>query len=368
MKEYADKYMDQYTGGKGGSAGYEKYYQKYMQTSGGASQDNSAINLQSQDSNGGYEKYMKQYAGGSSGGGGYEKYMKQYAGGSNGGYEKYMKQYAGGSNGGYEKYMKQYAGGSQGSSGSFDYQKYMNMDYKKLQQTQTNLNTIYSPQQAKTKEELDSWKDAQYKNLGQFVPSAYQHYADSTVEQQYQQRLVELQNSTTGTTDDTEATSPDSDKLSKLEADIQDIKDGPSVTEETAQEASGSTATQNLIETAPRVSSVEASGSTAVQNLIEQHESSTQLEGGRKLEEASESGSKFLAQKVENTGSNAKLALALVACAAVASAPFLLFAKFTKRVVEIPAGLDPILWNLKLSSSSNWNRRRVPTSSAWGSS
>merc|ERR1711904_503373 len=214
MKEYADKYMDQYTGGKGGSAGYEKYYQKYMQTSGGASQDNSAINLQSQDSNGGYEKYMKQYAGGS--------------------------------NGGYEKYMKQYAGGSQGSSGSFDYQKYMNMDYKKLQQTQTNLNTIYSPQQAKTKEELDSWKDAQYKNLGQFVPSAYQHYADSTVEQQYQQRLVELQNSTTGTTDDTEATSPDSDKLSKLEADIQDIKDGPSVTEETAQEASGSTATQNL--------------------------------------------------------------------------------------------------------------------------
>merc|ERR1712193_15084 len=127
MKEYADKYMDQYTGGKGGSAGYEKYYQKYMQTSGGASQDNSAINLQSQDSNGGYEKYMKQYAGGS--------------------------------NGGYEKYMKQYAGGSQGSSGNFDYQKYMNV---------------------------------QYKNLGQFVPSAYQHYADSTVDQQYKQRLIEL--------------------------------------------------------------------------------------------------------------------------------------------------------------------------------
>merc|ERR1712151_488222 len=76
---------------------------------------------------GGYQQYMKQYAGD------YEKYMKQGGQGgqqSQGGdYQQYMKQYAGD----YQKYMKQGGqGGQQSQSG--DYQQYMQQyagDYQK---------------------------------------------------------------------------------------------------------------------------------------------------------------------------------------------------------------------------------------------
>lgn len=254
MKQFADKYMKQYTGGNAGSADYSKYYQKYMHQSGGASQLNTTIDLSASQkkSQGGYEKYMKQYAGSSGGydkymkqytvgNGGYDKYMKQYAG-STGGYDKYMKQYS--SNGGYEKYTKQYAGGSQGSAGGFDYQKYMGKNWKEVQQSQTNLNAIRNPQDAKTKEDLDKWKKAQYQNLGQFVPAAYQHFADSTIEQQYQQRLIELQNTTTaGTTDSSETQETSNDSPKELE---------PASTEKgTAQEATDAATVQNLLEQSP---------------------------------------------------------------------------------------------------------------------
>jgi hypothetical protein len=219
-----DKYMQQYAGKYTGTGGYDKYmsqyaggsdsYQKYSQKySGGqqqtstATQANSATDLvelkdksqSQQSSSSSYEKYMKQYAGAS---GGYQKYMKQYAG-SSGGYDKYMKQYAGGSNGGgYDTYMKQYAS------------KYMNKNWT---QTQTNLNAIPNPEDAKTKEELDTWKEAQQKKLEQFVPAAYVKYADKTLDQQYKQRLNELENAT-GSSEASEAdeSSAAGDVLSKL--------------------------------------------------------------------------------------------------------------------------------------------------------
>merc|ERR1719316_1910929 len=122
------QYMTQYGGVDNSvSHGGTSYGKTYKDFTKGANQGSQAKNTTSTEllamqskhdsdgtSSGGYENYMKQYAGGGSSGG-YEKYMNQYAGGSSGGYEKYMNQYTGGSGGGYENYMKQYAGG--GSSG-----------------------------------------------------------------------------------------------------------------------------------------------------------------------------------------------------------------------------------------------------------
>jgi len=171
-----------------------------------------------------YQKYMKQYAGGSSQGGDYQKYMKQYAGDS-GNYQKYMKDYAGQSSKGssqdssssYQKYMKQYAGGSsQGSSGyqkyyetymkqygqgsTGGYQKYIEQ-YGNQNQSDSSAVALYSADDAKTKSQLEDWKKSQTKNLDKYVPQDYRHYALESVDKQYKKRLHELDN----TTDDDKA-------------------------------------------------------------------------------------------------------------------------------------------------------------------
>merc|ERR550537_1168681 len=95
---------------------YAGSYSKYMNSgsaSSSAQSGNSAeflvASADQSSTQGGYDKYMKQYAGGAGADGkqgGYEQYMKQYAGGQGadgkqGNYEQYMKQYAGS----YTKYM-----------------------------------------------------------------------------------------------------------------------------------------------------------------------------------------------------------------------------------------------------------------------
>merc|ERR1719160_2342355 len=88
MKQYADKYAGQYmkeyaskyTGGQGGSGSYggQDASVNLMEES----SDGSEVNLDSTSSGsqGNYQQYMNQYAGGQGGSsGGYQKYMKQYA-------------------------------------------------------------------------------------------------------------------------------------------------------------------------------------------------------------------------------------------------------------------------------------------------
>eukprot|EP00746_Dinoflagellata_sp_MGD_P160000 gnl/MRDRNA2_/MRDRNA2_86796_c0_seq4.p1 gnl/MRDRNA2_/MRDRNA2_86796_c0~~gnl/MRDRNA2_/MRDRNA2_86796_c0_seq4.p1 ORF type:complete len:692 (+),score=165.04 gnl/MRDRNA2_/MRDRNA2_86796_c0_seq4:70-2145(+) len=223
---YMKKYASKYTGG-----GYEKYMRNFQQASSTGSYADYA-KAYTQGGQGGsydkyYQKYMKQYADKYAGGSNsYSKYSSQYSGGSvagtdaatqasqansatdltemassqsqhssdstsqtgSEGYQKYMKQYTGGS-GGYDKYMKQYT----------------NTNY---QQTQTNLNAVPKAEDAKSKADLDKWKEAQYNSLGQFVPAAYVHFADKTIDAQYDQRLKELQN-TTGQSEQDSETSDD---------------------------------------------------------------------------------------------------------------------------------------------------------------
>merc|ERR1719421_2767260 len=146
--------------------------------------------------NGSYQKYMKQYAGD------YQKYTKQYAGQNSGGssqggdYQKYMKQYAGD----YQKYTKQYAGqSSSGSSQGGDYQQYMKQyagDYQKyMNQSSSSAVELYTAEQAKTKSQLEDWKKSQSNSIDKYVPSAYRHYATQNIDKQYEKRLHELDNS-----------------------------------------------------------------------------------------------------------------------------------------------------------------------------
>merc|ERR1719207_16660 len=212
MKQYTggssggyEKYMKEYAGGSsGGPAGYDHYYQKYLQQSGGAKQDNQddttellavdSTNDNHASSSGGYEKYMKQYAGSytgssdSSGSSGYEQY-----------YQKYLDQSAGASqdnsatqlleskgddhgssSGGYEKYMKQYAG---------DYTKYTN-----YQKDKKNDDVVHSAEDAMNMTQLNAWKKAKLEDVKTFVPGGYGNYAEKSIDKEYEQREKELKN------------------------------------------------------------------------------------------------------------------------------------------------------------------------------
>jgi len=118
MKQYADKYAGQYmkeyaskyTGGQGGSGSYggQDASVNLMEES----SDGSEVNLDSTSSGsqGNYQQYMNQYAGGQGGSsGGYQKYMKQYA-------DKYAGQYM-------KEYASKYTGGQGGSESGADFQQ-----------------------------------------------------------------------------------------------------------------------------------------------------------------------------------------------------------------------------------------------------
>merc|ERR1712118_3736 len=117
-----------------------------------------SLDATSSDSQGNYQQYMNQYAGGQGGGSGdYQKYMKQYAGNYAGQYEKYSD---------YQQYMKRY---------------------------QNEHGEIGSASDAKTKAQLDKWYAGANENLQAYVPDAYSKYAKHDIDKKYETRLAELE-------------------------------------------------------------------------------------------------------------------------------------------------------------------------------
>merc|ERR1711904_202591 len=271
MKKYAgdyEHYMSQYTwGSQSGSedaSSSTELLEKAPKRSTDASVGSElSLDATSSDSQGNYQQYMNQYAGGQGGSSGnYQKYMNQYAGKYAGDYfQKYIKQYAGkytggsqgasesegqkdaydkyldkfnegsqdaasplelaeksekkssegharrlqeikskpsNSQGNYQQYMNQYAGGQGGGSG--DYQKYMKQyagnysDYQQyMKRYQNGQGEIGSASDCKTKAQLDKWYAGANDNLRAYVPDAYSNYAKHDIDKKYETRLAEIE-------------------------------------------------------------------------------------------------------------------------------------------------------------------------------
>merc|ERR1719281_1771824 len=70
--------------------------------------------------------------------------------------------------------------------------------------------TLDSASHAMNKDQLNSWNKKQMHYVKEYVPSAYRHYASKNVENEYNKRLSELEN-TTGTHTETVVAAEDSE-------------------------------------------------------------------------------------------------------------------------------------------------------------
>merc|ERR1712193_577438 len=119
-----------------------------------------SLDATSSDSQGNYQQYMNQYAGGQGGSSGnYQKYMNQYAGKYAGDYfQKYIKQYAGKYTGGsqgasesegqkdaYDKYLDKFNEGSQDAASPLDLaEKSSEGHARRFQETKSKTSTSNS--------------------------------------------------------------------------------------------------------------------------------------------------------------------------------------------------------------------------------
>jgi len=215
------QYMNQYAGGQGGSSGnYQKYmnqyagkyagdyFQKYIKQYAGKYTGGSQGASESEGQKDAYDKYLDKFNEGSQDAASplelAEKSEKKSSEGharrlqeikskpsnSQGNYQQYMNQYAGGQGGGsgdYQKYMKQYAGNYAGQYQKYsDYQQYM-------KRYQNGQGEIGSASDCKTKAQLDKWYAGANDNLRAYVPDAYSNYAKHDIDKKYETRLAEIE-------------------------------------------------------------------------------------------------------------------------------------------------------------------------------